>query len=249
MLSWFPDLKLPGSVCAPPQIRVQQSPFAQTALAQFKAGASQEGIHRRDGSGRETSDDSEEAIHRRDDPARAPACEAVRGDLEVRNDPVRSFLHGGRQARHERGKLIGTKAIEEEIRDNEIEALRGRGPREDVRVNVFDATAAMASEDFHAPPRLPQHGGARVEDGDVRGAIYLHQFAEKTSIAFTEQQNVLCKPHLIEKGCPASLQFASGQQPFHPAIMRRERVEAHDMSGPTASPVRQQTKDAAAPIV
>ena len=72
-----------------------------------------------------------------------------------------------------------------------------------------------------------EHARTRVEAGDTRARPLTPAFHQKPSHALAENQDVSWRLDLIEECRSTTLQFVPSQDEFHPAIVRRERVEAH----------------------
>src|SRR5881396_2288995 len=71
-----------------------------------------------------------------------------------------------------------------------------------------------------------QHFAASIDAHNLSFGIRLQQLTNKTSVAFAEDQRRTRRSNFAQKFGAASLKRSSGQNAFHPEIMRREPVKS-----------------------
>lgn len=78
-----------------------------------------------------------------------------------------------------------------------------------------------------APLREREHALAGIDAGDLRVRELAAEHSEKLSGPFAEDKDGSGREKMREMLRAANLQFAAGQERFHPAVVRRDEVEAH----------------------
>ncbi len=75
---------------------------------------------------------------------------------------------------------------------------------------------------------LMEHEFAGIHTGNSCGGKPALAFEQRSTVAFTEQENIFRAGNLGKKSDAAALQFLSREDELHPAVMGRERIKTHD---------------------
>ena len=78
-----------------------------------------------------------------------------------------------------------------------------------------------------ASARKSQHAGARVDTGDVRERETVSAGSQEVAVANARDQDALATGEMFQPGNTTLLQSRSGENLFHPGVMRRQPIEAH----------------------
>jgi len=123
----------------------------------------------------------------------------VRGGLEIGHQPIRSGRSCTGQTGDQCLQLLRVEAIEKKMRDDQIEGLRRRRPRERIGADKINPPAARAE----SLPGKFKHACAGVDDGYFRIGKLMAAFAKKTAVAFAENQDIGCRWNSRQKSRPA----------------------------------------------
>ena len=207
-----------------PKVAVKKSAAPGAPALELEAMAGEQRIGRRQVAGWEARDEAEEAVEQREDHARAPTGGAGGWFAEIGEEPVRAGLRrGGESHDHER-ELPARKAIEHEVRDDEIERDPRRLPRGDVRADELDA-AFVAPRDPRAGE--PEHFRARVHARHARRRVRVEQRGEKTPVAFADDEHPARRLDPAHECRAAALEQRASADRLDPAIVWRDPVEGH----------------------
>src|SRR6266496_577424 len=88
-----------------------------------------------------------------------------------------------------------------------------------------------------------EHGFARVDTIDIDFWVRAHQLAKETTVALTQDQRAFRTRDRVDPASSGALQCVAESDCFEPAIMRRNKIEAHKILSATnkASGVRRTT--------
>lgn len=78
---------------------------------------------------------------------------------------------------------------------------------------------------------LGEHRGAGIYAGDAGIGEATPTFNQAATVAFAEEQDVLRGGNVIKESRATALEFFSGENDLHPAIMRRQQIETHVAMG------------------
>ena len=110
--------------------------------------------------------------------------------------------------------------------------IKSNAPSGGVHVSASAQINSIRSQSMPLPreslPRPGEHTRTGVDDRDFRVRKFAPAFQEKPPVAFAQNQNILRRRDAIEKGRAAPLKFVPRRDEFHPAIMRRENIKAHE---------------------
>jgi hypothetical protein len=209
-----------------PQVRVDEAEVGGEAVAEGEARGAEEGVGRREGAGGKLGSGAEEGVHEAVDGAGAEAGKSVGRDGEVGEKPRRVPCRGAGEFGDELLELVGTKAIEEKMRNDEVERIRGRRVFDGVRVKERDFRG-WEIEGAKAILCDGEHASAGIDAGDFGGGKFLAEGGEELAGAFAEDEDGTRCGELVQVRDAGVLEFAAGQERLHPAVMRRDQIEAH----------------------
>ena len=205
---------------------MQQAPFGFDAAMQHEAATLQERIGSLQVRRGHAGYGPEENIHQPENQPAANAPQSSRRNLEIGNQPVRVQDRGGREPIDEALQLIFAKAIQEEIRRDEVESFDGRPPIQNIRLNEINP-ACLHPVPFEAAPGLVEHRSAGIHANHTSTLETAATFNEEASMTLACQQDVPDFRHGVDEPGAAALQFFSRQDKLHPAVMRGQYVKAH----------------------
>ncbi len=130
------------------------------------------------------------------------------------------------KTRDEHGELLGGEAIEKEVGDHQIETRSGRLPVERIGMDEFNRVSAQSMSQ-RTRTRTFQHPRTCIYAHESRGWKCAQQFHKAAPISLAEHQHIARRGDFADECRAAALKLAARKQPFHPAVMRRETVEAH----------------------
>ena len=167
---------------------MDQAEISGEAAMKGKAFAAEHGIGWSESAGGEFRGGPEERVHETMDAAGAEAREAITRDCKIGEEPGCVGHCGAGDFSDEMLELIGTKTIEEEVRDDQVERGGRQREFESVRVNESDVRRRMI-EGANPILREGEHPFAGIHTGDLRGRKLLAKRREKFTRTFAEDQD------------------------------------------------------------
>ena len=147
-------------------------------------------------------------------------------NCEIRQQPNRTGRGRSSDLVDDRFHLIAWKAIEEEMRHDDIVRM-WRPPVPNVGVNELNARPGFGITLARAGPGKRQHALARIDTVDVDLRMNAQQFAKKTAIAFAKDEHALRARDCLEAPEAGTLQGLTERDGFKQSKRAGDAIEAH----------------------
>ena len=177
--------------------------------------------------GFDSSCHAKEPIHKGEPHSGARTRESPNGNAEVREQPGRILCGRSRELLNDEGQLRFAKAIENEMRDDQVVARCNRRPGHDVFVNKTHARGAIGRCLFDAFACQSKHALARVEAIHFSSRMHAEQLAEEPSIPLAHNQRAMRRADFSETSHATPLELIPEGDPLQRSIPRRDGIEAH----------------------
>lgn len=168
----------------------------------------------------------EEQIHRPENEASAKTFQTCRRHLKIRQQPICFLAGGSGKPANDPRQLLRSETVEEKVCNYEIENLLCRIPFKDIHVNELHLRSSWPAFQ-QLPTRVCQHAFARVQTDHSSVRKTATALNQGTPVAFPSQQDMSRGVNLTQKNRAAALQLLTGQQEFHPTVVRSQDVKAH----------------------
>ena len=167
-------------------------------------------------------------------------------NTEIRQQPVRIVRGCASQLPDNSGQLRFSKAIEKEMRYDQVVRRFGRSPRHDVLMEESHALCAVGQFTFDALPRQLQHPLTGIEAIDLHFRMKPQQFAKEPPVPLAHDQRTPRCGDFAQASDATALEIITKGDPLQRPIPRRQRVEAHAFMTSSASNGVSKTRSASA---
>lgn len=131
----------------------------------------------------------------------------------------------GNDARNGTGYLIVRKAVEKEVRNDQIVLARLESKATNIGADGLQTGACSGRCAFGAATQFGKHGRAGIDGVHSDGRVRCQQPRSKTAIAIAQNESPAGTPAFRKKLKSAALERAPEAEIFHPPVNMREPIE------------------------